>query len=354
MIDSYAFYTDKLKGEYLETFKQIEFYCLTVEMDDDSREDRLSELLDIFLSAQGSGKPVKKIIGNDIQQFCTEFCSDVDFKSWMRSFFDKIKFILWYIFVFSFIDMLFIIADIINGQKASIWETEGFFIGGSLIGFAFYIVVSSVFNLIFRYIIHKLKKIPTKFQRTMYYIFSFLAGLVLLFLVFHNVPDFSIPLLASLILSGICLLLYYVLNHDRIKQRKSKKVRFWDMVANEMQNDKNKYKPFIKQYNRINKRRIKKGKECMTYKEFLDKKENSANATKKAKWFFAVFPLLITAFFFLISDFESIIDMVIFVFIMLGVEYLVMYFMYKLECLAIKEQLRLIAELRKNPEKFEE
>ena len=176
----------------------------------------------------------------------------------------------------------------------------------------------------------------------------------MLFLVFRNVPEFSIPLLASLILSGVCLLLYYVLNHDRIKQRKSKKVRFWDMVANEMQNDKNKYKSLIKQYKRINKRRIKKGKECMTHEEFLNKKENSVNATKKTKWFFAVLPLLITAFFFLISDFESIIDMVIFVFIMLGVEYLVMYFMYKLECAAIKENLKLIDELRKNPEKFEE
>jgi hypothetical protein len=134
----------------------------------------------------------------------------------------------------------------------------------------------------------------------------------------------------------------------------SKKVSFWDMVANEMQNDKNKYKSLIKQYNRINKRRIKKGKECMTHEEFLDKKENSANATKKSKWFFAVFPVLITAFSFLVTDFESIKDMIIFVSIMLGVEYLVMYFMYKLECVASKENLRLIAELRKNPEKFEE
>jgi hypothetical protein len=126
------------------------------------------------------------------------------------------------------------------------------------------------------------------------------------------------------------------------------------MVANEMQNDKNKYKSLIKHYKRINKRRIKKGKECMTHEEFLNKKENSVNATKKTKWYFAVFPVLITAFSFLVTDFESIKDMIIFVSIMLGVEYLVMYFMYKLECTAIKESLRLIAELRRNPEKFEE
>ncbi len=353
MRESYALYIDKLKGEYLETFRQIEFYCSTFTMDDDLREERFNELLDMFITAQESGKSVKKIIGNDIQWFCKEFCSDIDFKSRIVSFFDKIKMIAIGAFILSSLEMLCLIIDMTNGAKLSIWSSEGFNIGGYILGLAALTILALIFNWIIRYIMHKHKKILTKSQRILYYIICYLVGFMP-FLLFYNTSKIKIPVLAVLIISVLYLTFYYIFNRNRIKERKSQKIHFWDMVANEIQNDKDTYKPFIKQYNRINKRRIKKGKECMTHEEFLDKKENSAHATKKAKWFFAVFPLLITAFFFLISDFESIIDMVIFVFIMLGVEYLIMYFMYKLECFAIKENLRLIAELRKNPEKFEE
>jgi DNA-binding ferritin-like protein (Dps family) len=354
MIDSYAFYTDKLKGEYLETFKQIEFYCSTIIMDDDLREERLNELLDMFITAQESGKSVKKIIGNDIQWFCKEFCSDIDTKSRIVSFFDKIKIIAIYAFILSSLEMLCLIMDIVNGAKLSIWSSEGFNIGGYIFAFAVITIIDLIFNLIIRYIMRKRKRIPTKLQRRIYYIISFLVYFIVVFLIGFNIFEIKIPVLAILIISTLYLIVYYIFNRYRIKKHKTQKIHFWDMVANEMQNDKNKYKSLIKHYKRINKRRIKKGKECMTHEEFLNKKENSVNATKKTKWVFAVFPVLITAFSFLVTDFESIKDMIIFVSIMLGVEYLVMYFMYKLECVAIKENLRLIAELRKNPEKFEE
>ena len=48
MIDSYVLYADKLKGEYAETFKEIEFYCNTAGIDDDSKEERLSAIAKVY------------------------------------------------------------------------------------------------------------------------------------------------------------------------------------------------------------------------------------------------------------------------------------------------------------------
>lgn len=63
MRDSYIFYTDKLQGEYRETFDRVNMYVGTQGIDDDTREEHMGQLLDMMLSAQESGKPVKKVVG---------------------------------------------------------------------------------------------------------------------------------------------------------------------------------------------------------------------------------------------------------------------------------------------------
>ena len=77
MKDSYVFYKDKLNEEYRTVFDQIEMYVISQNIDENTVEDRLGELLDIFLSAGESGKDVHKITGNDLEHFCKTFCSDI-------------------------------------------------------------------------------------------------------------------------------------------------------------------------------------------------------------------------------------------------------------------------------------
>ena len=121
MENSYILYTHKLKGEYAETFKEIEFYCDTAGIDDDSKEERLSELLDMFINAQQSGKSVKKIVGSDIAWFCKEFCSDIDLKSKLKVLARTIKSLAWFVFIFAGLDIITIITDIVNGDDASLF-----------------------------------------------------------------------------------------------------------------------------------------------------------------------------------------------------------------------------------------
>ena len=56
MKDSYCYYTDKLEGKYKSTFCDIETYGWTVDMDSILYEEKMSELLDVFISAQEEKK----------------------------------------------------------------------------------------------------------------------------------------------------------------------------------------------------------------------------------------------------------------------------------------------------------
>lgn len=55
MKDSYIFYKDKLGKEYLAVFEQVELYVLSRNVDESAIEERLGELLDIFLSTEAAG-----------------------------------------------------------------------------------------------------------------------------------------------------------------------------------------------------------------------------------------------------------------------------------------------------------
>ena len=74
MRDSFILYTDKLKGEYLEVFDKIQLYVNSFDIDEDTREDQLGNLLDTFLSAQDENRSVYDITGKDIAAFCKSFC----------------------------------------------------------------------------------------------------------------------------------------------------------------------------------------------------------------------------------------------------------------------------------------
>ena len=106
MRDSYAFYTDKLTGEYRTVFDEIEMYIGTQTCDDITKEDKLSQLLDMFLSAEEEGKPVHKIVGGSVEEFCKTFCSDFGFEGTMLNILDMFKTLAWCFIVLSVFDII--------------------------------------------------------------------------------------------------------------------------------------------------------------------------------------------------------------------------------------------------------
>lgn len=70
---SYLIEKDKLKGEYNKVFDRVEGYTIIRDIDEDTKEEMLMNLVDMLYSAQLDEKPVEKIVGKDIDQFCKEY-----------------------------------------------------------------------------------------------------------------------------------------------------------------------------------------------------------------------------------------------------------------------------------------
>lgn len=106
MKDSYAFYTDKLNEEYRPVFEQVEMYVMVQVVDEPTREERMSELLDSFLSAQEAGKSVQSVVGSDIERFCKTFVADFGLKNSLLSLLDSVKIFAWVFAVFSAMEIV--------------------------------------------------------------------------------------------------------------------------------------------------------------------------------------------------------------------------------------------------------
>lgn len=114
MKESYADYKDYLRGDYKMAFERIEAYVFTCNVDENTREERLNELLDMFLTSQSAGRPVEKVVGNDIEKFSKLFCSSFSFKNRVLNVADALKYYFWYIFARSALQMVFWFLDLFN------------------------------------------------------------------------------------------------------------------------------------------------------------------------------------------------------------------------------------------------
>ena len=112
---NYLMYVDKLDARYREVFGKIELYLNNTYVDDGTREEQLSELLDCLLSAQEAGKPVESVVGNDVQKFCESFCSGYDWKNRLLHFLETVHLLAW-------ITLCLVPPQIVAGTKTSVLE----------------------------------------------------------------------------------------------------------------------------------------------------------------------------------------------------------------------------------------
>lgn len=323
MENSYILYTHKLKGEYAETFKKIEFYCNTAGLDDDSREEHLSELLDMFINAQESGKSVKKIVGSDVAWFCKEFCSDIDFKSRMKSLAKMLKDVVWFIFVSTGLDFLIVLGDMANGADVSLFSSKMGNVGVYAIGLIIMEVCSFFIGRGMLAIIHRFKKIPTQKQRMGFYIVSLILSIVGYGLAVAFMPPIKVPTFVLCILCGIYLAVYYRF----IAKKDTVKTSIFDRDE-QTQADYNRIA--INEFYKENEKRIKKGKAPQTPEAFIEKYRKLVKPSKWSKLSYLVYPL-ITVVACLLTEFDTAFDLVMFVLVLAVVEFLIARFFYKME-----------------------
>ena len=338
MRDSYMLYMDKLQGEYKETFQKISTYVLSQNIDTDTAETQMGELLDTFLLAQEEGRAVEKIVGNNLEAFCKTFCSQFGWKNAFINLIDKWTIFAWLFVVVGGVEILFMILDVVSGVGVDFWTYESTFnITGYILGIAVTMVIETIVNIITVKLLFKknlckgVMKIINVIQ---------IATLVICFFVVFGLLQvdsfnlFKAPSWSLLVVGGIYLSLYYWFNKERVKERKQNKVSFFGMIKEEIEKDTDVefQKELQKQYEKKNARLLKKGKDAWSWKEFVAYQEKDVQKAYKMKNYYDWLPLIITVplgfLWYLDNGFG--IDLVIYVVILLVGEFLLMKGMWKI------------------------
>lgn len=324
MKDSYLFYKDKLQGEYKTAFDQVEIYVNAQSIDELTCEDRLGSLLDMLLSAQEAGRPVQKVVGSNMEQFCKSFCSDMGTRNKTWHLLDTLKTVAIVELICAVLDLWG--ADWTGTDFWSLLSTAN--ASGLILGFAACVVIGYISNLVVRFFMFKTRKLNMNLLKC---IVIFMTGVsfavVFGILSSDKLNFFTCPLWIVLLVSAVYLVVYYILNHKRSSAYKQPKVKFSELVA--QQSVVNFDSIMEKRYNNLNKRSIKKGNGQLSMAAFLDSEEQDCDKSDKLGWLFYGTPFVLTGGGLLTTKFDTPFDLVLYAALMLSVTFLFMHFSFK-------------------------
>ena len=328
MKDSYGFYVDKLNPEYRHVFDQVELYIGTQRIDDNTREENMGQLLDMFLTAQTAGKPVEKITGSNIEAFCKTFCSEFSWKNRLYSLMDGLKGLSVGLLLICVLD---VIELAVQNEKVSVWQAVSSFpISGYFLGVLCGCVAGMLSNMVVRRFMFKSKRVSMRLLKVITWGFTGISCAAMFVLVLSDRNEISCPIWVVALCAVGYLMVYYLLSHKRLKEQKRDKVKFSDLVGEEMK--KTLPEEMEKKYQSVNKRRIRRGMGKLSMEEFLDNEEKACNDSKKLGFLYVAFPVIITALSLPFQEFEGAWDMVLYVAIMLAVEYFFVLGCWRIEC----------------------
>lgn len=228
MKESYTDYKDKLSGEYKNAFERIEAYVFTCIVDESTREERLNELLDMFLTAQNEGRAVEKIVGKDAEKFSKLFCSSFSFKNRLLNVADALKSCFMYAFVLSAVQMVFWFFDLFKD-----WADHDIMnrymnidVRVIIVDFAVMALLMLVTDAIFRKAMFKMKRFSMKIYTGVGSAVMALGFIVLvaaeLIAAYTNVVELiDTPTVAVFAVSGTYLLFYYLSRGIKNKKKEA-------------------------------------------------------------------------------------------------------------------------------------
>lgn len=292
MNDSYFFYTDQLQGEYREAFDQIEMFVGTEQIDELTREEQLSQLLDVFLSAQAAGKPVKQIVGSDMEQFCRTFCSGYGWKNKVLNVLDYLKTQAWIMLVFSGIDIGFVLLDWLDGTIADaevMTQISDLNVSGYVFGTLIVMISGFIASMVVRWAMFRSKRISMKGLKTVSAAAAVVSGIIMFLLIMSEQTDvIKIPAWVLALGSAVYIIAYNLCNRERFQEQKRGKVRFRDMV--DVEAARAFPEEMDKVYEKANMRSMKRGKGPLPLEAYLEKTEKECGRMEKQKWLFYLFP----------------------------------------------------------------
>lgn len=343
MKDSYIFYTDKLDKDYLAVFEQIALYVQSQNVDDDTKEERLGELLDIFLSAAEREKPVRDITGNDLERFCKTFCSDFGVKNRVLFFADWFKSIAKILIFVSVLDLIFPENGGDFSGGASLWDSlstlniSGYFIGITVSG-----ILAAAVNLLLRRMMFRQKRVSMRILKAVSAAVAVLGFVIVFsFLSMNSMRLFECPAWIVFALSAVYVCLHYLLRGRYIKRDK---VKFFDLVKEESSSEFPK--EMEKKFAKARQRSIRRGKGELSLEKFLEKEERDVDRTEKTGFVYYLLPVAIVGggaiIRYLTGGFESLADEAVQGGIVLAVQYPIMIGLWKVVKLGAAERRKWI------------
>lgn len=307
----YIWLTDKLKGEYKEAFDKVEIYANLRNVDDDTKDDMLMELLDLFLTAQEEGKPVRKLIGSDLETFCNSYFEAYSVKSYLRSLPQKLYRIFWMVFVFEWI---FYFA---SGEEISLLhgtvDISGY-VGGILVG----VMVGVLCNVCIRPFMFRWKWLTS--GRFTVFVVMITVGMIVGGVILTDGHTIELPLFGILLVSGIYIFSYIVVRsiwryrrYGSIRKEKSAaKTGGFRQLAGKVAEEQPK--ELVRRFYKKNEKRQKKGKEQMTPEEYMGQlRRENIRARKGDGIAFAVTLLVVIGFIIQVALTSTVMDTLIFI-----------------------------------------
>lgn len=350
MINSHSIYIEKLDAQYKSVFKKISDYVYANNLDEVKNEEILSEVIDTFLSAQSEGRPVDQVIGDDLKGFCEQLCSEIGIKSRVINFLEEIHFIFAFYAFLCVIDVLDLITKISDGENVDLLtykaDTDiiGFFIGGAivvLIGYIGHFIIK-------RYIFTK----PDTYKKLSFIIkaASFLFLVIIVLIMFSGTETEGTPLWISILICAVFLISYRFITRESRKYKKENRISLFELANTTSDFSDDMEKTELKRFEKLKKKRNKKGQPEPTFEEFLDLEEKDCTKWDKRPPFYVILALAGavggTVFTYFVGGFESTSDMFFFIGVILLTEALVMLGLYKLTGMGTRARLDWIKSKR--------
>ncbi len=309
MDTNYILYKERLTGEYLETFNKIDLYATVIDIDVDTKIEMLSDLLDTFYSAQEENKPIKKIIGSNVENFCKLYFENYSLGQRILGAASRLYSLCWFIFIVELTSVLFEKPQ--NFNDFLLIKTN---MAGYIVGFLCGSIISVLVSLIFQ----KYMFIKKHFSFKTYCISAiiFLISCIPFFMasIGYDIGILMWPvILATVLYIVIFKITSSLINSNRRESKKESK--FKNIVINNMPAN------LINRYHTLNKKLEKRGKELLTpetYMVRLEKEVKIETICSKIIWIFLMLFFLVIII--LVALTSAVLDTLVFVVILCIVE----------------------------------
>lgn len=304
----YDKYADSLEGEYKEAYKTVERMLALLTNEFSPLESNMSEIVDLLLSAQEESRPVNSVLGDDLYGFCCELVKGTKFsiKEWLIQLSIRTRFLMILFLFMSIADFVFPV----EGENVSIIVLYGCIV----------LAVLPMDRLI-SYLSFKFGKYIWKQGKLILYVkavlyFLILGGLWMLLpenAMFMQVSDL-VPLEMDIVILSLLLCFVTWLKKQRKKITSlEENIKFSELVFDDdfiekvLKNEEKAYAKYLRKCN-------KKEKVTLDIVSWHEKKLKEVEAGYKwGNLLYIIFIVAMLLGFFFAMEFETTIDLVVFV-----------------------------------------